>query len=49
MISGVKRSGAFFQQPKSLVIRDSARAHTSNEAAEALYGTNTKIEIIVGV
>ena len=27
---------------------DSARAHTTNEAAEALDGTNTKIEIIDG-
>ena len=43
-----KRPGAFFQQPKSLLIMDSARADTTNEAAEALDGTNTKVEIIDG-
>ena len=43
-----KRPGAFFQQPKSLLIMDTARADTTNEAAEALDGTNTKIEIIDG-
>ena len=43
-----KRPGAFFQQPKSLLIMDSARAHTTNEAAEALDGTNTKVDIIDG-
>ena len=44
-----KRPGAFFQQPKSLLIMDSARADTTNEADEALDGTNTKIKITDGV
>ena len=41
-----KRSGAYFQQPKSFLIMDSARAHTSKEATDALGGTNTTTEII---
>ena len=43
-----KRPGAYFQQPKSLLIMDSARAHTSKEATDALGGTNTTTEIIDG-
>ena len=43
-----KRPGAYFQQPKSLLIMDSARAHTSKEATDALGGTNTMTEIIDG-
>ena len=35
-----KRPGAYFQQPKSLLIMDSARAHNSKEATDALGGTN---------
>ena len=41
-----KRPGIYFQQPKSLLIMDSARAHTSKEATDALGGTNTTTEII---
>ena len=41
-----KRPGTYFQQPKSLLIMDSARAHTSKEATDALGGTNTTTEII---
>ena len=33
-----KRPGAYFQQPKSLLIMDSVRAHTSKEATDALGG-----------
>ena len=43
-----KRSGAYFQQPKSFLIMDSARAHTSKEATDTLGGTNTATEIIHG-
>ena len=43
-----KRPGTYFQQPKSLLIMDSARAHTSKEATDALGGTNTTTEIIDG-
>ena len=43
-----KRSGAYIQQPKSFLIMDSARAHTSKEATDALGGTNTTTEIIDG-
>ena len=43
-----KQPGAYFQQPKSLLIMDSARAHTSKEATDALGGTNTATEIIHG-
>ena len=41
-----KQPGAYIQQPKSLLIMDSARAHTSKEATDALGGTNTTTEII---
>ena len=43
-----KRPGTYFQQPKSLLIMDSARAHTSKEATDALGVTNTTTEIIDG-
>ena len=43
-----KQPGAYFQQPKSLLIMDSARAHTSKEATDALGVTNTTAEIIDG-
>ena len=43
-----KPPGAYFQQPKSLLIMDSARAHTSKEATDALGVTNTTAEIIDG-
>ena len=33
-----KRPGAYFQQSKSLLIMDSARAHTSKKATDALGG-----------
>ena len=38
-----KRPGSFFQQPKSLLIMDSARAHICHESIEALEGTNCMI------
>ena len=43
-----KRRGAYFQQPKSLLIMNSVRAHTSKEATDALGDTNTMTEIIDG-
>ena len=43
-----KQPGAYIQQPNSLLIMDSARAHTSKEATDALGGTNTATEIIHG-
>ena len=43
-----KQPGAYFQQPKSLLIMDSARAHNSKEATDALGGTNKTTEIIDG-
>ena len=43
-----KRSGAYFQQPKSLLIMNSVRAHTSKEATDELGDTNTMTEIIDG-
>ena len=43
-----KQPGAYIQQPKSLVIMDSARARTSKEATDALGGTNTTTETIDG-
>ena len=43
-----KQPGAYIQQPKSLLIMDSARAHTSKEATDALGGTNTTTETIDG-
>ena len=43
-----KRPGAYFQQLKSLLIMDSATAHNSKEATDALGGTDTTTEIIDG-
>ena len=42
----LKRPGSYFQQPKSLLMMDSARAQTSRKATYALGATNTTTEII---
>ena len=43
-----KQPGTYFQQRKSLLIMDSARAHTSKEATDALGSTNTTTGVIYG-